>query len=72
MDVNAQYIDRLSYLLKEVERLMDKSHEEHVSDAEYLRSAISLLQSGKLTEAQSLIRQLSPWAGEIAVECGQL
>lgn len=67
-----KYIDRLSLILGEVERLMDRSVPEQVTDAARLRAAITLLEADRRAEATALIKELSPWAGGISVECGQL
>lgn len=67
-----RYIARLSHVLGEIERLMDGSVPEQVMDAARIREAITLLEADQRAVATALIANLSPWAGEISVECGQL
>lgn len=63
---------RLKHLLGELERLADLEDTQMSNDLASVRKALGFIATGEAASASDALRHLSPWAGEISVECGQL
>jgi hypothetical protein len=62
---------QLRHLLGELERLADVGDTQMNNDLAAVRTALGFIAAGDAVNAADALRHLSPWAGEIAVECGQ-
>lgn len=70
-DKHPNGVRRLEHLLLELERLADRTQQDHISDIAHVREAILDLKEGRTADATIALRNVSSWAGEISVECGQ-